>query len=239
MIFQKIVRAFYPPQCGLCEAPTETEHALCGSCWADMYFLGRGCQKCGAPLLGLTDGTDAICDDCTRIARPWLRGGALLAYKDGGRRFVLALKHGDRTDLALTAGPWMARAISKLNLHDPVIVPVPLHRSRLRHRRYNQAALLAVATARHSRSDVCLDALRRAKRTLPLDGATRDQRFERLSGAIEVNRKRAARIAGRDIVILDDVMTSGATFSASAEACQRAGAEKVCVLSLARAIREV
>jgi len=161
-----------------------------------------------------------------------------MAYRDKARRLVLSLKHGDRIDLARSAAPWMARAGQPLLTDDTLIVPVPLHRFRLLRRKFNQAALLAQELGKVTSLDCLPDGLIRPKRTTPLDGHTRDERFKALDGAIIANPKRQDDLKGRSVLIVDDVMTSGATFAAATEACFAAGADDVCVLSLARVVKD-
>lgn len=236
---ESALRVIYPPQCLMCDAFTSTDFALCGACWAETPFvIGLACDLCGAPLPGEDDGAPVHCDDCMRIARPWARGRAALEYRDLGRRVVLSLKHGDRTDLARPAGRWMAAAAAPLLSEDMVVVPVPLHWSRLLRRRYNQAALLARSLARETGRAVIPDLLMRRQRTAPLGGKSRDERFEHLGDAIVPHARRADRLDGRPVLLVDDVMTSGATLAASTEAAKMAGAARVCVLTLARAGKE-
>lgn len=224
----------------MCETRTEVDFALCGPCWAETPFItGLCCDGCGAPLPGQGAPEPGIlCDDCMTIARPWSRGRAALVYKDKARRLILSIKHGDRTDLVRAAGPWMARAAKDLIEPDTLILPIPLHRLRLLRRNFNQAALLAQAIAKVAKVDIETNALLRIKKTTPLEGHTVDQRFAELTDAISVNPKHENTIAGRKILVIDDVMTSGATFAAATEACIKAGADDVCVLSLARVVKD-
>ncbi|MBW7922526.1 MAG: ComF family protein [Rubellimicrobium sp.] len=232
---QSAIRALYPPQCVACGVLTESEFALCGSCWRDTHFIsGLVCHHCGIPLPGEDRGEDILCDDCLQVARPWAAGRAVLLYRDTGRRLVLALKHGDRTDLARPAGAWMAKAAAPLLRPDMLAVPVPLHPWRLFRRRYNQAALLAGWLAHEAGIAHLPDALVRTRRTRPLDGHTRAARFAALDGAIAVHPRRAGRIAGRPVLLVDDVMTSGATLAAATGALLSAGAGDVVVQVLAR-----
>jgi ComF family protein len=241
MRLQTLLHAVFPPECLCCGARVETDFAICGPCWGDTPFVfGAACDRCGVGLPGQTsDGCPLICEECHSIARPWSQGRAVMHYAGNGRKLVLGLKHGDRAEIARAAGPWMARAGADLLKGDPLIVPVPLHWRRLAERRFNQAALLALSLAATSGRKCLPDALTRARNTGTQDGLDRDGRFRNVDDAISVHPRRAAQIAGRRILLVDDVMTSGATFSAATQACLAAGAEQVCVIALARVARDV
>lgn len=231
------LRALYPPQCLACPERVDTEGALCPACWRGTDFVdGLACDACGLPLPGAADGERVLCDDCRTLARPWGRGRAALAYAGKGREMVLALKHRDAHHLAAPAGRWLARAAAGLIRPDTLVAPVPLHRWRLFARRYNQSALLAAALARAAGRAHCPDLLVRRRATPSQDGRSRAERFVNLREAIAPHPGRAARIAGRHILLVDDVMTSGATLAACTEACFRAGADAVDVAVLARVL---
>ncbi len=237
--FQTVLRLVYPPRCLRCGTQVNSDFGLCAPCWRDTPFIsGLVCDLCGTPLPGEDSGSAEHCDDCLRIARPWGRGRSAMLYRDNGRRLVLALKHGDRPDVARAAAPWLARAAVPLITPDTLVAPVPLHWARMLRRRFNQSALLARALARHVGLPDCPDLLRRRVRTRPLDGIGADSRFAMLEGAIVIDpsRKRLAR--GRTILLVDDVMTSGATLSAATQACFAGGARDVHVLTLARVARD-
>lgn len=233
------VGVVYPPVCVACGAMAESPNGLCGPCWRDASFLlgGLVCDLCGAPLPGEA-GAIVQCDDCLRVPRPWSRGRAVLPYRATGRDLVLAFKHADRTDLARPLGAWLARAARPLLDGDPVLVPVPLHWRRLLARRYNQAALLARAVGRELGLPVLPDALVRRVRTGPLGHLPAEERHRRLADAIAPHRRRGRALAGRDVLVVDDVMTSGATLAACTEAAHAAGATEVRVIVLARALLE-
>lgn len=235
MGLQGALQLLYPPQCISCSLPVQSDFGLCADCWRETPFIsGLVCDRCGVPLPGQDEGEHAVCDDCLTIARPWDRGRAALMYAENGRRLVLALKHGDRMDLARPAAGWMLKAAQPILTPGMIAVPVPLHWTRLFRRRFNQAALLSRSIARAAGLDHCPDALVRRRSTGNQDGKTRDARFANLVDAFAVPRAREARVCDRDVLLVDDVMTSGATFAAASEALFGAGARSVSVLALAR-----
>jgi len=239
MRLQSVIRAIYPPQCVACDAQTEDDFGLCAACWRETQFIGGlVCDTCGTPLPGEDHGEVVQCDDCMTIARPWSRGRAVLVYAGVGRRLVLGLKHGDRTDLARPLAQWMAQKIANWAGLDTVCVPVPLHWARIVKRRYNQSALLGQEIAKALDVPVCVDALLRPKKTKALEGHSREARFAELSGAILANPKRMQALAGKHVILVDDVMTSGATLAASAEAAKAAGATDVSIVTLARVVKD-
>lgn len=239
MGMQGALQLLYPPQCISCAAPVQSDFGLCADCWRETPFIsGLVCDHCGAPVPGQDSGERVLCDDCMTIARPWDRGRAALTYRDNGRRLVLALKHGDRMDLSRPAASWMQKAAQPILQPGMLVVPVPLHWMRLFRRRFNQAALLSGAIARAAGLDHCPDALTRKHSTGSQEGKTRDARFANLVGAFLVSGSREKRVEGRDILLVDDVMTSGATFAAATEALLAAGARSVSVLCLARVAKD-
>ena len=237
--FQTAVSLIYPPRCLGCGGQVDSDFGLCGSCWGATPFIGGSiCDCCGTPLPGDNQGDKLKCDECMITPRSWTSGRAALLYKDNARRLVLALKHGDRQEIAEPASRWMANAIQDLPLKDMLIAAIPLHWTRLLKRRYNQSALLAQGIARHTGLPVCPDLLQRPRRTQSMDGLTKEVRFTSVKGAIRVHPRRRHRIIGRPVLIVDDVMTSGATFSSATDACLAAGSGPVYVVSLARVTKD-
>lgn len=240
------LRLLYPPQCVACGAPVaaadDSPGQLCPACFPDMRFItGAACTRCGVPLPD--DGTGAAdpalcCDDCLTIARPWRQGRAAMVYSGTGRRLVLAFKHGDRPDLAPALAAWLARAAAPLVGPETVVAPVPLHLRRLLTRRYNQAALIGGRLARAHGLAHLPDLLLRRRHTPAQDHRGVGDRFANIAGALAVNPRRAAAVAGRPVLLVDDVMTSGATLAAATDALLAAGSGPVSVAVLARAVKD-
>jgi ComF family protein len=233
-----LVNAIFPPACLSCREETETPMGLCARCWAETGFIaGLVCRICGIPLQGEA-GDDACCDDCASHPPAFSHGRAAVLYQGGGRKLVLALKHGDRMDLAWPLAQWMARAGEDLTAKADLIAPVPLHRWRLLRRRYNQSAELARHVGALAGRPVLPDLLIRQRMTPSQDGLDRAARLQNQSGAFAVNPRFSARIAGKRLLLVDDVLTTGATLSCCAETCLQAGAEQVDVLVLARVAKD-
>ena len=234
MGLQRVLRLIYPPQCLSCAIPVAQEGALCPACWRDTPFIGGlVCDACGIPMPGHAQGDAVLCDDCLRVPRPWHRGRAAMLYAGTARRLVLGLKHGDRLELAGACGTWLAAAVRPILEPGMLLAPVPLHWSRLLRRRYNQSAVLAQALARRTGLEHCPDLLVRRRRT-PGQGGTLTARHGNVEGALALHPRRGARAMGRAVLLVDDVMTSGATLAAAADACLAGGATRVDVVVLAR-----
>lgn len=227
----------FPPTCLACRKATAATDALCPACWSSMRFIERPfCERLGTPFAAdLGDGLlspEAIADPPV-----YARARAVARYDDGpARRLVQRLKYGDRLELARTMGRWMARAGDDLLVEADVLVPVPLHPLRLAWRRFNQSVLLADVVSRACGVPVDVDALARIKPTPPQVGMTKSQRALNVQGAFRVAPDKAIGIDGRAVVLVDDVLTSGATINAAARALLRGGARRVDVLVFARVV---
>ncbi|CAM3281672.1 Predicted amidophosphoribosyltransferases [Paracoccus aminovorans] len=240
------LRLVYPPQCLSCGAPVAEEGGLCPDCWREADFIQDSCcSRCGVPLPGdgLEDAADEaagllVCDDCLAVQRPWLRGRAALAYRGTGRKLALMLKHSDRLDLAPVLGDWVARAAQPLVRPDMLVVPVPVHLRRLLKRKYNQAELLAQRVARAHGLAHRPQLLRRIRHTPMQDHGSVADRFANVDGALVVPARMAPLVEGRAVLLVDDVMASGATLAAAAEALRAAGAGPISVVVLARAVKD-
>jgi len=223
-----------PPRCVACEEKVLRQGMLCGACFGTMTFITAPfCDQCGLPFAS-DQQADPRCVSCSANPPGFRKSRAGFVYDDGVRRLLLPFKHGDRPTLARALAPHLARAGADLLADQPLLVPVPLHRLRLLRRRYNQAALLAQAVGRIMGCKVVPDMLRRVRATVPLDDRSPDERRAILAGAIAVRQRRRPVLVGRRVVLIDDVMTSGATANACAAALIDAGAVAVDVLVAAR-----
>ena len=223
-----------PPRCLSCGIPVTDQGTLCGTCWPALAFIGAPfCAVCGVPFVFEVPGETA-CADCLRRPPRYDRARSVLRYDDGSRDLVLAFKHGDRTDSAPLFGRWLANAGDELLDGEPLLVPVPLHPSRLFARRYNQSALLCASLARIAGLEWSAEGLARRRRTRSQGRLSPAERRRNVGGAFAAGPSGGDAIAGRRVVLVDDVLTTGATAEACARALRRAGASGVDVLTLAR-----
>lgn len=232
-----LLDAVLPPHCLLCEAAVDVQGSLCAGCFAGLSFVTEPCcARCGVPFpsRAAAVGSTRLCPSCADRPPPFEAARAALRYDGGAQRLILPFKHGDRTELAAPLARHMARAGAALLARADLLAPVPLHPRRLLARRYNQAALLAGKLAKASGKPHLPDLLRRRRATPPLGEAGAAERAALVKGAFSVSRRGTARIAGRRVLLVDDVLTSGATAGACTEALLAAGAAAVDVLAAAR-----
>ncbi|QKG72739.1 ComF family protein [Erythrobacter mangrovi] len=233
-----IVDFIYPPRCPACGAGVGEQGGLCAQCWDDLVIPSEPCcAACQRPFASASSDGSALCGPClaTRPVHDGIAAGTL--YTETSRKLVLALKHGGRIALA----PMLARLIAaRLPTANPrrLIVPVPLHRRRLWSRGYNQAGLLARELGRFGHGIVLVDALVRTRSTPTLGGLGKRERAKVLAGALAVRGSAKERIKGAEIILVDDVLTSGATSSACVAALKRAGATRVTIACFARVLDE-
>ncbi len=228
--------ALLPPACMACDTPVTGAFQLCGACFSQCHFITAPfCRRCGVPFaFAGQSGAGGLCPGCTEHPPSFQTARAALTYDAHSRALVLQFKHAERTELARLFAPMLARAGAALLAGADWLVPVPLHRSRLRGRGYNQSALLARALSRISQVPPLLDALERTRQTPPLGHLDAAARRATLHRAIQTRAHRATAVADKRIVLIDDVMTSGATANACAEALLHAGARRVDALVAAR-----
>ena len=233
--------AVLPPLCLGCNEIVEAPGALCAGCWQRFRFVAPPhCERCGYPF-AQDPGAGALCGACNASPPRYRRARAALVYDDHSRRLILPFKHGDRTDIARACGRWMARAGAELLVDADLVAPVPLHWRRLLTRRYNQAQLLARMAVRESRSGptarLAPDLLRRRRWTGSQTGLRGEERRRNVRQAFDIHPRWRAELEGKTVLLVDDVLTTGATVEACVRALQRGGASHVDVLTLARVVR--
>ncbi len=225
-----------PPLCIACRNPVGSHHALCPACWKGVGFITAPvCERLGTPL-AFDLGPGALSP--AAIAQPpaFDRARAAFRFDDVGRALIHALKYGDRLEVAVALSGWMVRAGRDLLADADALVPVPLHWTRLVSRRFNQAAELT----RHMAAQTGLAnealLLRRVRRTRHQVGLTRAQRLDNVTGAFRIAVDRKGWIRGKRLVLVDDVLTTGATIEACCRVLRRAGAARIDVLTAARVV---
>jgi ComF family protein len=213
-----------PPRCAGCGEMVDEVDSFCTSCWSGLHFLVDGCERCGLPLKA---GEEGSCLSCETAPGRLDRVRAAFAYGDIPRAMAMRLKYGRKIALARIMARQMKRPLADLSA-DALLVPVPLHRWRLWQRGFNQSVLIARALGR----EMEVDLLRRTRATPRLKGMSPAERRRTVAGAFAVKPPR--RLEGRDIILVDDVATTGATAEACARALRRAGAGRVELLAFAR-----
>ncbi|OFW71273.1 MAG: hypothetical protein A2W02_01355 [Alphaproteobacteria bacterium RBG_16_64_48] len=225
-----------PPVCISCRTRIGTHGLLCGACFAKIDFIAPPiCARLGVPL-PYDAGEPSL--SAAAIASPpvYDRARAAARYSDTMRELIQSFKYRDRHEGLPLFARWLRKAGTELLAGADLIVPVPLYPARLWWRRFNQSAMLAQAVGRLTGIAVDCFVLKRVRRTANQVGLTADQRRRNVRGAFKVDRARRGRIKGRNVVVIDDVITTGATAEACARALKRAGAARVDVLALARAV---
>ena len=236
-VFTDLVDLVFPPRCPLCGAALAQADGLCAGCWGALAIPGKPCcRRCQRPF-AQAEPHGRSCAICR--ADPPLHDGIAAAtlYNDASRRLVLGFKHGERIALTPLLARLMAARLTDVGA-EWLVVPVPLHRWRLWRRGYNQSALLARAIARAKGATLLVDALQRHRATPTLGGLGVEARALALAGAIRVDSRRAAALSGRDVVLVDDVLTSGATSQACVAVLKQAGAARVMIACFARVLDE-
>ena len=235
---RSLVDLVYPPRCALCGAAIAEQTGLCAVCWSELELPGQPCcSTCQRPMSAKQVAQNLQCGGCQGDAPNHSGIHAATLYNDASRKLVLNFKHGRRIALARLLGRLMARQLppsSDPSEPLPLLVPVPLHYWRLWGRGFNQAALLAREIARLGKGELAVDALVRKKQTPSLGGLGRADRERILSGSIALRKSRVGCIAGRHIILVDDVLTSGATSRACVAALLEGGAASVRIACFAR-----
>ncbi len=224
-----------PPVCLSCHKPLIGYDTLCATCWRNVEFIRPPvCDRLGTPLAH-DIGVITISAAATADPPVYDRARAVAHFTGTARALIHALKYADRHDGRRLLGRWLSTAGAEILDDAHLLVPVPLHRLRLFTRRFNQAAILAQELARQRQMAWDPAVLIRVKRTAQQVGLTRDQRMRNVAAAFRVPERALARVETRNIVLVDDVITTGATVNACARALKSAGAARVDVLAIALA----
>ncbi|MXO85269.1 ComF family protein [Altererythrobacter aurantiacus] len=230
-----IVDFVYPPRCPACGRATGAQTGLCTTCWSELAVPGHPlCTLCSIPLFSDDAYEEAICSQC--VEAPPLHDGIFAAtiYDDVSRKLILAFKHGRKIALARLLARLVVARLPKDDVAR-IVIPVPLHRWRLWQRGYNQAALLAQEISLAGHGSCMVDGLIRTRSTPPLGNLPGTQRRDLLAGNIRVKPARRSRIENADVLLVDDVVTTGATNGECVRVLKEAGAKSVIVGCVARA----
>ena len=233
-ILPRLVDAVFPPQCASCHALVASHGQLCADCWSEAEFITEPiCATCGVPF-EFDQGTGAVCLACLEYPPSYRKARGPMAYNDIARKLVLSFKHGDRLDPAAAYMRLMMRVGQPLLAEADLVVPVPLHWSRLLKRRYNQSAILAQLLAKEAGKAYVPEILIRQRRTPSQASLDRAHCRNNVKGAFVVPAKYGPSVKGKAVLLVDDVLTTGATVENCAQTLYKAGATTVDVLTLAR-----
>jgi ComF family protein len=226
-----------PPMCPTCREPVADQGGLCARCWSKLSFITRPyCERLGIPF-AYDPGAGVLSMEAIAHPPAYTRARAAVRYDETARTMVQAFKYGDRIDLAPAMGRWMALAGRELLAEADALIPVPLHWRRMWLRRFNQAAVLAKTISRLSNVPVAYGALARVRATRQQVGLTQAERATNVQGAFRVPDASRAELRGKRLVLVDDVLTSGATLDVCSRILLRAGAANVDALVFARVVQ--
>lgn len=232
-----VVDFVLPPRCLACGTQTGTTGGLCTDCWRQTDFIAAPqCDGCGYPF-ELDFGSGALCGACLSNPPHYDRARAAVAYDDRMASMIIRFKHSDRADLAPGMAAWMRRAGAELLDDADILIPVPLHRSRLFDRRYNQSALLAKRLSDWAEIPWRTDLVERHRKTPSQGHMSASARRRNVEGAFSVPKGKKPALSGARVLLIDDVMTTGATINALARRLKRDGARSVDALTFARVVR--
>ena len=236
--FIKLIDAVLPPRCPFTGKIVDSQGTVSPEAWGQLSFItAPQCHACGFPFeFAVPGGSDgALCAACLADRPEYTKARSALVYNDASRDFILGFKHGDQTHSVVAMVPWLRQVGADILPDTDIIVPVPLHRWRLLRRRYNQAAIIGRAIAKECGKVFVADALLRTRATPTQGHLKARERADNVRKAFRLHPKRT--VAGKKILLVDDVYTTGATVRECVKVLKKAGAAEVFVLTLARAVR--
>lgn len=233
--FKGLLNFIFPPQCSICKTRVQNTDTLCNECFSRIRFISKPyCEKCGRPFeFQIAD--ELFCGACLTKKQVFHKARAAFKYDDFSRQLILPFKHSDHIELTTLLTNLLYQAGGDLFEEADILIPVPLHRFRLMKRKYNQSALLAKALSDRIKKPFATGVLLRVKHTQSQGHMKKAERKQNVSKAFQV--KNALKIVGKHVLLIDDVMTSGATLNECAKALKKAGANKVSYLTLARVLK--
>lgn len=229
--FSKIKDLCFPPSCYICNAFTDT-NGICAACWSNIKWISEPkCEICGLPF---TISMQNICAECSKKHPYFDTATSVFVYDDFSKKMVLHFKNGDCTYMAQQFAQWIYRVGQKILLNADMIIPVPISLLRRFQRKYNQTELLAMELSKLSGVPYEPRILRKSKSTHSQEGLSRLSRKKNLLGSFDVSEKYKHLLSDKSIVLIDDVMTTGATANECAKTLKKQGCRYVAVLTLAR-----
>lgn len=239
-MFKTILNLLTPPRCICGEILTDEKSHFCNKCWPELSLISASavCSSCGLPF-EFEMGEGAVCSDCLAINPQFDKARSVFKYNDTAGKMITGLKYQDKTPYAKTLAGLMCGKLGELGGEFDIITSVPIHPRRLLKRKYNQSAILANKIAKSIGKKANNLILKKPKDINPQASLTRDERIKNIKGAYKVNEKFKSRIIGKNVLLVDDVLTTGATASECAKVLKNAGAGKVFVITAARTPIEV
>lgn len=233
--FKGLLNFIFPPHCPICKTRIQNANSLCANCFKNIRFISKPyCEKCGRPFEFQIPG-ELLCGTCLTKKQVFSKARAAFKYDDFSKHLILPFKHGDHIELTSLLTNMLAQAGNDLFPEIDILIPVPLHRFRLMKRKYNQAALLAKSLSAYIHKPFVTGVLRRVKSTQSQGHMKKAERKKNVSQAFSV--KNNQKLIGKHVLLIDDVMTSGATLNECAKVLKKAGAKEVSYLTLARVLK--
>ncbi len=235
----KIINFIYPPQCFLCKKILYNEDGICFDCLSKFDFVSEPrCDRCGYPFEFATKtkhNKKLLCPNCIKALPKFNKCISSVKYNDASKKILLPFKHGDKTGYAKFIAKIMSSTGTQLLEKSDFIIPVPIHISRMMKRKYNQSSLIVSFISKHSNKPALYNTLIRSKATQSQGHLSPRQRKQNVANVFIVNNP--SQIIGKNIILIDDVFTSGATVNECAKALKKAGAKDINVLTFARVVK--